>query len=79
MRAIHRDEIEHVAFGLQWLKHFKPQEQSEWETYQEHLHWPLRPEKAKGKTFHRGPRLAAGMSAEFIDHIEQAGVLGEDL
>ncbi len=73
MRAIHRDEIEHVAFGLRWLRHFKADDQSEWDAYEAHLHWPLRPEKSKGRAFHRQPRLAAGMTADFIDRVEQAG------
>jgi len=66
MRVIHRDEIEHVRFGLDWLRRLKPAGQSDWEAYTAHLHWPLRAEKSKGKTFHREPRLAAGMSEEFL-------------
>jgi uncharacterized ferritin-like protein (DUF455 family) len=72
MRVIHRDEIEHVRFGLDWLRHLKPAEQSEWDAYVSHLHWPLRAEKSKGKTFNLGPRLAAGMSQEFLDELAKA-------
>ncbi|MDB5389638.1 MAG: hypothetical protein JWM11_5284 [Planctomycetaceae bacterium] len=72
MRVIHRDEIEHVRFGLDWLRRLKPVEQSEWQAYVSHLHWPLRAEKSKGKTFHREPRLAAGMTAEFIEELEKS-------
>jgi uncharacterized ferritin-like protein (DUF455 family) len=71
MRRIHRDEIEHVRFGLEWLRKLKPPEQSDWEAYQSHLHWPLRPAKSKGDTFHREPRRQAGMSAEFIARLEE--------
>jgi uncharacterized ferritin-like protein (DUF455 family) len=71
MRAIHQDEIRHVAFGITWLARLKPEGQSLWDAYQSHLHWPLRPEKARGKTFHRQPRLAAGMSEDFVDRLEQ--------
>lgn len=71
MRVIHRDEIEHVRFGLDWLRRLKPAEQSDWEAYVSHLHWPLRPEKSKGKTFHREPRLAAGMTEEFLDQLKK--------
>ena len=60
MRAIHRDEIEHVAFGWDWLQRLKPADQTEWETFEHHLQWPLRPEKARGDRFHRAPRKAAG-------------------
>jgi uncharacterized ferritin-like protein (DUF455 family) len=72
MRVIHRDEIEHVRFGLDWLRLLKPAEQSEWDAYVSHLHWPLRAEKAKGKTFNREPRLAAGMSPEFLEQLAKA-------
>lgn len=71
MRAIHRDEIQHVAFGLHWLRELKPPELSDWEAYTSHLHWPLRPAKSRGRIFHRDPRLAAGMSAEFIERLEE--------
>jgi uncharacterized ferritin-like protein (DUF455 family) len=73
MQAIHRDEIQHVAFGLHWLRRLKRPEDSDWTAYQSHLHWPLRPTKSKGDRFHREPRLAAGMSDEFIDQLERAG------
>ncbi len=71
MRTIHRDEIEHVAFGLRWLRKLKSPQQSDWTAYTSHLHWPLRPSKARGKSFYRQPRRAAGMSDEFIDRLEQ--------
>jgi uncharacterized ferritin-like protein (DUF455 family) len=72
MRAIHRDEIEHVAFGIHWFRLLKSPDQSEWDAYAAALKWPLRPEKSRGKSFHREPRLAAGMSPEFVDRLEQA-------
>jgi len=71
MRVIHHDEIRHVAFGLHWLRQLKPPDQSDWEAYQSHLHWPLRPEKARGDEFHRASRIAAGMSEEFVDRLER--------
>ncbi len=66
MQAIHRDEIEHVAFGMEWLRKLKPPELSDWDAYVQHLHFPLRPDKAVGDVFHEGPRLAAGMTEEFV-------------
>jgi uncharacterized ferritin-like protein (DUF455 family) len=72
LRAIHRDEIRHVAFGLQWLRRLKPPGLSDWDAYESHLKWPLRPAKAKGDRFHRGPRREAGMSDDFIDRLEAA-------
>ena len=69
MKAIHHDEIHHVAFGLTWLRKLKPADQSDWEAYVAHLHWPLRPDKSIGDMFHLAPRIAAGMSPEFIQHL----------
>lgn len=69
MKAIHRDEIHHVAFGLEWLQKLKPADQSDWDAYVSHLHWPLRPDKSVGDVFHVEPRLAAGMSPEFIERL----------
>lgn len=78
MRAIHRDEIGHVAFGLTWLRRLKSPDQSDWDAYAAHLKWPLRPEKSRGKTFHTEPRLAAGMTPEFIARLSVAGVTSDD-
>jgi uncharacterized ferritin-like protein (DUF455 family) len=72
MRTIHRDEIEHVAFGLKWLQHFKPAGMTDWEAFESSLHWPLRPEKARGRVFQRQARTAAGMSPDFITRLESA-------
>lgn len=71
MRQIHKDEIEHVAFGYRWLSQLKPAEQSEWEAYCNALHWPLRPDKSIGDEFHVEPRLQAGLSPEFIAQLQQ--------
>lgn len=71
MRVIHRDEIEHVAFGLHWLRQLKQAGQSDWDAYVQHLQFPLRPEKSVGDVFHTEPRLAAGMSPEFIERLRR--------
>ena len=71
MRTIHRDEIEHVRFGIDWLRRLKPAGESDWETFRRHLHWPLRPSKARGDLFHAEPRLAAGLSLEFIAALQK--------
>jgi uncharacterized ferritin-like protein (DUF455 family) len=72
MRQIHQDEIEHVAFGYEWLCRLKPAEVSDWDAYVQHLHWPLRPEKARGDDFQTTARAAAGMSAEFVERLRQS-------
>ncbi len=74
MRVIHRDEIGHVAFGLEWLRRLKPSDKTDWETYCSHLHWPIRPTKACGDRFHHEPRRAAGMDEDFIRQLQQSGM-----
>lgn len=73
MRVIHRDEIEHVRFGIEWLRLLKPEHASDWETFCSHLEWPLRPEKARGKAFQREARIRAGLEPEFVDRLEAMG------
>ncbi|MGH7201557.1 MAG: DUF455 family protein, partial [Planctomycetaceae bacterium] len=72
VRAIHRDEIRHVAFGLEWLRRLKDRGQSDWDAYAAHLDWPLRPSRAAGDELHRAPRLEAGMTPEFLDALQHA-------
>lgn len=69
LRTIHRDEIQHVAFGLEWLRTLKPAGMSDWEAFESSLKWPLRPVKARGHAFQRDARIAAGMSPEFIERL----------
>ena len=70
MRRIHEDEIEHVAFGMHWLRTLKRPTDTEWEAYCSHLKWPMNATKSYGEEFQRGARLRAGMSAEFIDRLD---------
>ena len=70
MRRIHEDEIEHVAFGMHWLRTLKRPTDTEWEAYCSHLKWPMNSTKSYGEEFQRGARLRAGMSAQFIDRID---------
>ena len=72
VRAIHEDEIRHVAFGLEWLRRLKESDQSDFDAWEEHLHWPLRPEKAVGEPFDRPSRRAAGMDDAFLNRLESA-------
>lgn len=69
MRAIHKDEIHHVEFGLQWLRNWKRPDQTDWDAWTEALHWPIRPSKARGDHFQRAARLQAGLTDDFIDRL----------
>jgi uncharacterized ferritin-like protein (DUF455 family) len=73
IERVHRDEIDHVRFGWTWLQIFKREDESAWDAFQANLTWPLRPAKARGRTFHREGREAAGLDAEFIARLEEGG------
>jgi uncharacterized ferritin-like protein (DUF455 family) len=71
IERVHRDEIEHVRFGWTWLQIFKREDESAWDAFRANLTWPLRPAKARGRSFHREGREAAGLDAEFIRRLEE--------
>ncbi len=70
IEQVHRDEVEHVRFGWRWLQVFKSEDESAWNAYRDHLTWPLRPAWARGRTFHRDGREAAGLDDDFIRRLE---------
>jgi uncharacterized ferritin-like protein (DUF455 family) len=72
IERVHLDEIEHVRFGWTWLQVFKRQDEPAWDAFRANLTWPLRPAKARGRTFHREGREAAGLDAEFIRRLERS-------
>lgn len=67
---VHRDEVEHVRFGWNWLRRLKPEDQSMWDAFRANLTWPLRPLKAKGPRFHPEGRWKAGLEPEFVRLLE---------
>ena len=69
MRAIHRDEIRHVEFGITWLRRLKPPELTDFEAWEQNLTWPVRPSKARGKEFQADARREAGMTDAFIEEL----------
>jgi uncharacterized ferritin-like protein (DUF455 family) len=73
---VHRDEVEHVRFGWTWLGRLKEAGETPWEAFRRSLSWPLRPAKARGASFHRAGREAAGLDPEFIRLLEEESVEG---
>jgi len=73
METIHRDEIGHVRFGIEWLRQLKEAGCSDWEAYAAHLEWPLRPSKARGNVFQIEARRQAMLANDFIRRIETSG------
>lgn len=67
MRAIHKEEIRHVQFGMQWLRQLKDPSLTDFEAWEQALTWPIRPSTARGDTLQKEARLAAGMTAEFVE------------
>lgn len=72
MNVIHRDEIDHVKFGLEWLRKLKPENLSDFEAFERNLHWPLRPSKAVGNVFQKEARHKVGLDEEFISRLESS-------
>ncbi len=71
MRAIHRDEIRHVEFGMDWLRRLKPSGMDDFTTWEQNLQWPVRPSTARGSMFLEEPRREAGMTDDFIDRLRE--------
>jgi uncharacterized ferritin-like protein (DUF455 family) len=71
LRAIQRDEIRHVQFGMTWLRRLKPPGTDDFTAWIENLKWPIRPSRARGKQFLIEPRQAAGMSDDFINQLQE--------
>ena len=70
MGRIYRDEIGHVRHGLNWFNTWRAPSQSEWESFQQALGFPLSPSRAKGIGFNREGRLQAGLPGAFVDELE---------
>lgn len=72
MEQILRDEISHVAFGMHWLRKFKPADQSEWDTWRESIPPMVAPKRAKGFLFFEEHRKQAGVPQDWIDNLRDA-------
>jgi uncharacterized ferritin-like protein (DUF455 family) len=70
MQQILEDEINHVSFGMNWLKKFKADDQSEWEAWEESLPALVPAKRAKGFLVHEEPRRRAGVPEEWIKKIK---------
>jgi uncharacterized ferritin-like protein (DUF455 family) len=66
MRQILEDEIQHVSFGIQWLKKMKAPEDSTWESWRKHSHPNLPPKRAQGTPFQEEHRKKAHIPPDWI-------------
>ncbi len=71
MNIILEDEIRHVSFGWAWLKKLKPEGVSEWDAWCESQSKLLNPKRARGFIIHEEPRVAAGISSEWIQELKK--------
>ena len=71
MEQILKDEINHVAFGWNWLKKLKGENESEWQAWEESLPPLMTPKRATGVIVREEPRLKAGIPLEWIDRLKQ--------
>jgi uncharacterized ferritin-like protein (DUF455 family) len=67
MAKILEDEISHVSFGWNWLCKLQDERQTPWESWSETLATTrLTPKRARGFVIHEAPRLAAGISDDWL-------------
>lgn len=71
MKQIFADEIQHVAFGAQWLKNLKDPTTSPWSTWLQNIHPRITPSRAKGPQFHPHHRRLAGLDEEWITQLSK--------
>lgn len=67
------DEIGHVRHAIAWLRKGRTPGQSDWDAFVARLSPPLSPRRARGASFHRAPRQAAGLDEDFIDRVALSG------
>lgn len=71
LAQIYKDEIAHVGHGLKWLRRWKENAQSDWDAWNQQLHFPLSPIRAKGQApFNEEGRRKAGLDSHFINSLK---------
>lgn len=69
LQEVHDDEVRHLAFAWRWMRHWKDEGVGDWEAFT--AAGPRHAaERARGATFDRAGREAAGLDAAFIDRLE---------
>lgn len=70
MQRILDDEINHVSFGMNWLKKFKSPKLCEWDAWEQSLPPLIPPKRAKGFLLHEEPRRRAGVPEDWIQKLK---------
>ncbi len=66
MDQVYREEIGHVKHGVVWFERWRPHKHSFWQEYEESLHLPLSPARARGLAFAAEGRREAGLDDDFV-------------
>jgi len=69
LEEVHDDEVRHLAFAWRWMRHWKAADVPDWDAFVAGGP-PHAAERARGATFDRAGREAAGLDAGFIDRLE---------
>ncbi len=72
MQRILEDEINHVSFGMNWLKKLKAPEISEWQAWKESLPPLMTPKRSIGFVLNEAPRRQAGVPDEWIQNLKKS-------
>tara|TARA_R110002096_G_scaffold200639_3_gene384631 strand:+ start:4098 stop:6083 length:1986 start_codon:yes stop_codon:yes gene_type:complete len=73
LEKIYRDEISHVSYGLKWFRHWKQEDESDWEAFERQLDFPLSPSRAKANSpveFNTDGRFEVGLDADFVRRLQ---------
>jgi len=70
LKAVHADEIHHVRFAWDWLARMRDPSLSMWDAYCAAVRPPHGPRRARGTSFDRASRAAAGFDEDFIARLE---------
>jgi len=69
LKRVYEDEVGHVMHGVRWFNAWRPEGQSAWQAYLEHLPDALTPARAKGPILDIKGRKMAGLDDDFIRHL----------
>ncbi len=71
MQTILEDEIQHVQFGMHWLRKLKEPSLSEWDAWSQELPPLMTPKRARGFVVKEENRLKANVPQEWVDKLKQ--------
>ncbi len=69
MEQILKDEINHVSFGMRYLKKMTTPEESTWDSWRQNVPDLLPPKRARGLIFFEEPRKKAGVPSDWIENL----------